>query len=206
MALEPDRRGRLRDRAARAGSRAARHAGGEVDGARVSDGHPVVLQLPCEPRYGWAELCHKPFGEYPAQVCFEYNLPVHVSENEADPKRRAFSRDEVQRLFDYFDNRVDEPYAANKKAWLTTLRDACIAKVAYAYGVRRQELLWLQIRDFGPNPDVPHYGSFGAMYVRWGKGSRGSQAKRRTVLTVPLMSWAPEILNAGSTIPTVGNG
>jgi hypothetical protein len=95
----------------------------------------------CGPRYGWAGLCHKLFGEYPAQVCFEYNLPVHVSENEAEPKRRAFSRDEVQRLFDYFDNRVDELYAANKKAWLTTLRDACIANVAYAYGVRRQELL-----------------------------------------------------------------
>ncbi len=105
-------------------------------------------------------------------MCFEYNLPVHVSDNEADPRRRAFSRDEVQRLFDYFDTRVDELYAANKKAWLTTLRDACIAEVAYAYGVRRQELLWLQIHEFGPNPHVPQYGSFGAMYVRWGKGSR----------------------------------
>ena len=155
----------------------------------------------CEPRYGWAELCHTLFGEYPAQVCFEYNLPVHVSENEAEPKRRAFSRDEAQRLFDYFDNRVDDLYAANKKAWLTTLRDACIAKVAYAFGVRRQELLWLQIHDFGPNPHVPQYGSFGAMYVRWGKGSRGSQAKRRTVLTVPLMGWAPEILEAWITDP-----
>ena len=52
----------------------------------------------CEPGYRWAELCHKVFGEYPAQVCFEHNLPVHVSENEADPKRRAFSRDEIQLL------------------------------------------------------------------------------------------------------------
>lgn len=66
----------------------------------------------------------------------------------------------------YFDNRVDGLYAANKKAWLTTLRDACIAKVAYAYGVRRQELLRLQVQDFGPNPHVPQYGAFGAMYVR----------------------------------------
>jgi hypothetical protein len=72
--------------------------------------------------HGWAELCHRVFGEYPAQVCFEHNLPVHVSENEADPRRRAFSRDEIQLLFDCFDNRVDELYAANKKAWLTTLR------------------------------------------------------------------------------------
>ncbi len=88
-----------------------------------------------------------------------------------------------------WDEHIQQPYnterrscafamtAANKKAWLTTLRDACIAEVAYAYGVRRQELLWLQIHEFGPNPHVPQYGSFGAMYVRWGKGSRGSQAK-----------------------------
>lgn len=139
-----------------------------------------------EPRYGWAELCHKLFGEYPAQVCFECKLPVHVSENEA---RRAFSRDEVQRLFDYFDNRVDERHAANKKAWLTGLRDACIAKVAYAFGVRRQELPWLQIRDFSPNPNVLQYCSFDVVYVRWGKGSWGSQAKRRTVLPgLPLLA------------------
>jgi site-specific recombinase XerD len=39
------------------------------------------------------------------------------------------------------------------------------------------------------------------MYVRWGKRSRGSQAKRRTVLTVPLMCWAPEILEAWITDP-----
>jgi integrase/recombinase XerD len=121
---------------------------------------------------------------------------IHVTENEAEPQRRAFSRDEVQKLFDYFDNRVDDLYATNKRAWLTTLRDACIAKVAYAYGVRRRELLWLQVQDFGPNPHVPQYGAFGAMYVRWGKGSRGSQAKRRTVLTVPLMGWIPEVLEA----------
>jgi integrase/recombinase XerD len=38
--------------------------------------------LLCEPRYGWTELCNKLFGEYPAQVYIEYNLAVHVTENE----------------------------------------------------------------------------------------------------------------------------
>ena len=42
--------------------------------------------------------------------------------------------------------------------------------------------------------------------VRWGKGSRGSQAKRRTVLTVPLMGWAPEILEAWVTDPDCRQG
>lgn len=57
----------------------------------------------------------------------------------------------------------------NNKAWLTTLRDSSIAKVAYAYGLRRRELLWLQVHDFGPNPHVPQYGPFGARSTFVGK-------------------------------------
>lgn len=150
----------------------------------------------CEPAYRWPDLCAEVFGEYPSQICFAYNLPVHVSDNEAEPQRRAFSRSEVQTLFDFFDDEVERLYAQNSKAWLTTLRDSCIAKVAYAYGLRRQEVLRLQIHDFGPNPHVPQYKAYGAVYVRFGKGSRGSAHKRRTVLTVPLMDWASDVLEA----------
>ena len=55
----------------------------------------------CAPRYGWAELCHKVFGEYPSQVCFEYNLPVHVSDDEDRSSATSLLRDEIQLLFDY---------------------------------------------------------------------------------------------------------
>lgn len=150
----------------------------------------------CEPAYRWPDLCERIFGEYPSQICFAYNLPVHVSDNEAEPRRRAFSRNEIQTLFDYFDDEVERLYGKNNKAWLTTLRDSCIAKIAYGYGLRRQELLRLQIQDFGPNPHVPQYKGYGAVYVRYGKGSRGSAHKRRTVLTVPLMDWGPEVFEA----------
>lgn len=150
----------------------------------------------CEPAYRWPDLCERIFGEYPSQVCFAYNLPVHVSDNEAEPRRRALSRNEIQTLFDYFDDEVERLYAKNNKAWLTTLRDSCIAKIAYGYGLRRQELLRLQIQDFGPNPHVPQHKGYGAVYVRYGKGSRGSAHKRRTVLTVPLMDRGPEVFEA----------
>lgn len=152
----------------------------------------------CDPGYRWPELCERAFGEYPSQICTAYNLPVHVSDNEAEPQRRAYSRNEIQRLFDFLDEEVERLYARKSKAWITTLRDSCIAKVAYAYGLRRKELLRLQVHDFGPNPHVPQYKSFGAVYVRFGKGSRGSAHKRRTVLTVPLMEWGPDVLEAWS--------
>lgn len=44
--------------------------------------------------------------------------------------------------------------------------------------------------DFGPNPHVPDYGLFGAVTVRWAKGTAGSGPRRRTVLTVPEFDWA----------------
>lgn len=173
---------------------------GQMAAKSTVRGYLVVIRgfcsFLCDSRYGWPELCNKVFGEYPSQVCFEHNLPVHVSASEAEPQRRAFSREELQRLFDFLDSRVDELYRAKNKAWLTTLRDAAIAKMGYAYGLRRRELLRLQIHDFGPNPHVQSYGSYGAVYVRWGKDSQGSAPKRRTVLTVPLMDWAPQILEA----------
>ena len=65
-------------------------------------------------------------------------------------------------------------------------------KVTYAFGLRRRELLMLELHDFGPNPKAPEFGGFGACHVRWGKASRGSPPRRRSVLTV--MPWSAEVL------------
>ena len=43
--------------------------------------------------------------------------------------------------------------------------------------------------DLRSNPKLPSYGRFGGVFVRFGKASRGSSPKRRTVLTVPEMDW-----------------
>jgi integrase/recombinase XerD len=58
--------------------------------------------------------------------------------------------------------------------WLTALRDSIAFKIGNAYGLRRQELVMLDLTDFGPNPHVPSYQDYGAMTVRWAKGTTGS--------------------------------
>ena len=53
----------------------------------------------------------------------------------------------------------------------------------------------LDLTDFGPNPHVPSYQDYGAMTVRWAKGTTGSGPRRRTVLTVPEFPWVVELLH-----------
>jgi integrase/recombinase XerD len=50
----------------------------------------------------------------------------------------------------------------------------------------------LDVADLRRNAQAPAFGSFGAVHVRWGKASRGSPPKRRTVLSVH--DWAVEAL------------
>ena len=52
----------------------------------------------------------------------------------------------------------------------------------------------LDLHDFGPNPHVPAYGEFGAVTIRWAKGTAGSGPRRRTVLTVPEFEWVVDLL------------
>lgn len=62
-------------------------------------------------------------------------------------------------------------------------------KVCYAYGLRPREMTMLDLEDFGPNPHVTEYVRFGAIQVRFAKGTAGSGPRRRTVLTVPEFDW-----------------
>ena len=137
------------------------------------------------PAYGWPEFCERTFGDMPGQICFEWNTPRHTTDDAMPVGRRAFTKAELQRLFDYLDDLVDGEYAAGSKRWLPAQRDSIAFKVCYAYGLRRRELTMLDLHDFGPNPHVPDYGTFGAVTIRWAKGTAGSGPRRRTVLTVP---------------------
>lgn len=147
-----------------------------------------------EPRYGWAPLCEQMFGDIPAQVVFEWNAPRHSTDDAVPPGRRSLTKRELQAFFDAADDFVDEEFAKGSKRWLPALRDSTAFKVAYAYGLRRRELTRLEYVDFGPNPHVPAYERFGAVQVRWAKGTRGSGPRRRTVLTVPEFAWVVPLL------------
>jgi integrase/recombinase XerC len=89
------------------------------------------------------------------QICTEVNAARHVQELTGRPTKRALTRDELQDLFDHADERVSQIRAAGRKGWLAAFRDATLIKVAYAWGLRRNEVRMLDLVDFATNPQRP---------------------------------------------------
>lgn len=159
-------------------------------------GYQVALRGFCafitDPAYGCAQVCEEQFGTHPTQVLNEVNSAAHVADFEADAAKRAFTRAELQVLFDYADDQVARKRALGRKGWVSAFRDATIFTTAYSFGTRRKETAMLDVADFGRNPDGPEFGEYGVVYVRYGKPQKGSPPKRRSVLTV--WEWTAEIL------------
>lgn len=143
----------------------------------------------CDIRYGWPAECANRFGVAPQQICHDWNTIAHLLDFEARPGRRALTTEELQRFFDAADDRVDTIVRARRKGALNALRDSQIFKTIYGFGLRRAEVVGLDIADLRSNPAAPRFGRFGALYVRHGKATRGTGPKRRTVLTVPEIGW-----------------
>jgi integrase len=61
------------------------------------------------------------------------------------PQQRALTNRELQDLFDYADDQVTAARTSGRKGWLTMLRDATAFKVAYAWGLRRREVVMLDL-------------------------------------------------------------
>ena len=147
-----------------------------------------------DPAYQWAEQCQDRFATHPVQVITEANSARHVHEGPGDPRKRAYTTDELQDLCDTADEQVTRRYEVGTKGAMVALRTATITKVAYAWGLRRNEVRMLDLTDFGPNPRARQFGRFGVCYVRYGKPSKGSPTKRRGVLTVPETAWVIDCL------------
>lgn len=142
------------------------------------------------PHYGWVQECEARFGTYPVRICFESNTTAHLLDYEGDPDRRPMTREELQRLFDYADDRVEQAIRLGRKGALSAYRDATVFKVIYGWGLRCTETSKLDVTDWYRSPEAPELGKFGKLEVRWGKASKGSPPKRRTVHSV--MPWAVE--------------
>ena len=159
-------------------------------------GYQVAVRGFCafvtDPVYGWAEECLARFGTHPVQVITELNAARHVADVESVPAKRAFTRVELQDLFDYADEQVAVKRAQGKKGWMAAFRDATALKTAYSFGLRRTETAMLDLSDLGTNPEAREFGGFGVVHVRHGKAKRASPAKRRSVLTV--WGWTVEVL------------
>ena len=157
--------------------------------------HSIIRQFRdylTDPRYRWAADCKERFGVTPQQICHEWNTLAHLVDYEGRPQRRALTYDELEQLFAEADHRVETILQHGRKGALAALRDSQIFKTIYAYGLRRAEAVGLDVADLRPNGAAPRFGRFGAVDVRWGKGSRGSGPRRRSVLTVPELDWITE--------------
>lgn len=153
----------------------------------------AFLSLLSSPSYPWAAICLEAFGRRPEQVFDDLNVIRHLQEYEGvTDGNRPFTRDELAQFFAFCDARVSGRRALRRKGSLAAFRDATIFKTMYAYGLRRNEVVRLDIADFGPNPHRRSFGRFGTLSVRYGKGANGSGPRRREVLTV--FDWAPEVL------------
>lgn len=150
-----------------------------------------------DPAYGWAGACQERFGTHPVQVVHDWNTATHVADAEGDPRKRAFTREELQAFFDHADAAVDQALDRSRKGWLPAFRDAVLFKTAYGYGLRRNETRMLDVVDFGRNPRGAEFGEHGVLYVRHGKAKKGSAPKRRSVLTV--FGWSADILEQWTT-------
>lgn len=153
----------------------------------------LFLEFSSDPRYSWTSVCEQMFGSHPSQICFEWNTAQHSADNEGRPQRRALTKAELQRFFDHCDDQAAQARQSGSKGWLPLLRDITAFKVAYAWGLRRREVVMLDVEDFGTNPRAPEFGSCGVLYVRWGKANKGSAPKRRSVLTV--FPWAVRVVD-----------
>ena len=141
-------------------------------------------------RYGWVAECERRFGPgvHPVPICHEWNTIVHLNSYEGRPEARPFSREELQRFFDYADDQVERAARSKRKGALAAYRDATVFKVIYGWGLRRTETSKLDVVDFGRNPKAPQFGRYGMLNVRYGKAKKGQPPRRRNVLSV--MDWA----------------
>lgn len=144
------------------------------------------------PYYDWPAQCEAWFGSHPVQICHEWNTVAHLVDYEGNPGRRPFTREEMQDFLDCADARVERARRSRRKGSLGAYRDTTMFKTMYGWGLRINELCRLEIADMYRNPHAPELGRCGFLHVRYGKASKGSPPKRRTVPT--LMPWAAAAL------------
>jgi integrase/recombinase XerC len=159
---------------------------------QYQQGLALFMAYLTDPRYDWAAECERRFGTHPVQICHEWNTIAHVVDSEGRPGNRPLTREELQRFFDYADERIAVANRSGRKGWLAAFRDATLFKTIYAWGLRRREAVMLDTSDCSASPAAPEFGRLGKLHVRYGKATRGSPPRRRTVLTV--MPWSVEVL------------
>jgi site-specific recombinase XerD len=135
------------------------------------------------------------------QICHRENCIPHVSDREIRTERRAMTHEEISQLFSSLDNAIAEAHRFGTKDFRPLQRDKTLFFTIYAAGLRASEALGLNVDSFLPNPTFPAFGNYGFVSV-WGKGSRGSGSRHRTVPVdhaglPPLLKWYMDKVRPG---------
>lgn len=133
------------------------------------------------------------FGVRPMQIVNEENSIPHVLDRETVTARRRLSQDELSRLFGALDDAIAEAGRFRGKDLLPLMRDKAMFFTIYTLGLRSAEVRGLDAGSFHPRTGFTEFGRFGQAIV-FGKGSRGSGPKARTVQVQnpalpPMLEW-----------------
>lgn len=130
------------------------------------------------------DLIETSFSVKPKHICSELNLIAHKVEDENKEKRIAFTKNQLESLWKFFDEEIVRAYQDKDKNFKTLQRDKVLYFIIYYFGLRANEAAMLNVTDFVKNPKKPEWGNLGGVIVRHGKASAGSPPKRRLVWTI----------------------
>ena len=122
-------------------------------------------------------------GERIEEIVTRENRMVHTCDNTPVLQRTYLAADEFNRFFEILDLVIEIAAIERPRLLKSLQRDRAMIYTYYAFGLRLSEGWGLNVNSFSQNPDLPELSSFGCAGV-WGKGSRGSGPKFRTVPTV----------------------
>jgi integrase len=128
------------------------------------------LEYLVDERYPWRLVCAGCSDRTVVQLLDPRYAIVHAGEHESDPGRRPLTRDELQALFDQCDRRVAGRRALRRKDSLAAVRDGAMFKVCCGWGLRRTELIGLDVCDLLVNPQQPGLGPAGLFVSVMGRG------------------------------------
>lgn len=128
----------------------------------------------------WQNRVHQLSGDRIERIVTRENRVVHTCDNTPVRERAYLTASEFDQFFQMIDLVIEVAALEHPRLLKSFQRDRAMFYTYYAYGLRLSEGWALNLNSFSPNPDLPELGPFGCVGV-WGKGTRGSGPRYRTV-------------------------
>lgn len=106
------------------------------------------------------------FAATRCRLCTSGTAPCTFQDAEEDPARRACTRTELQGVLRLCRRACRRRARRRAQGLAAAFRDATLFEVAYAYGLRRNEVRMLDVADFGARSYAAAFGDYGVCYIR----------------------------------------